>query len=801
MEADTHSEAVGTFVAVTGADPATAEHVLDAHNWDLSNSINWFLETVNPFRGASNQAPATRQEAWEMDREDEALQQALAESMRTAGVGPDEGAGPSIPDFEADEVDGLRTLANHRQNRYAHDMDIEDDEEEPGYGGMARGFLDRPAQRPGARPRRTRPTAASAADADGLSGLQAVGRGLLFPPAPHPVPFQPMPDLAAAAPYPHGGDEDLQLPDGINVEEARMLEAAMLGIPYAGRMPDFSPAGQAAAAQAAAEANESLSPSVHAGRRIREEQDAAYYQSLRADQEKMQAAEETRRQAELAERQKREEEESAAAAQREAEAEAARKQRRLERQLKSKAQALPGEPPCDHPDALTVMVRMPNGSRISRRFVKDDPLQALFDYVAVEAKGSDIKPGSFNLVTQFPRKVLSEDTGGSLRDAGLLQKQEAVLIEMLVAQQLGLNAVRTWAFNDGQAWNALQPTPGQFEEAVFQALDYVVEKARSSGMRVLLTLTNYLSAYGGVAQYVQWASGVEATDFYTSAAIRQQFKTAVRALILRRNTLSGRLYRDDDFILGWDLCNECEAPGDLSGDILQSWVEDISSYVKQLDPNHLVTLGVNGWFGASTPDRLSPSKVRVFGCQQDGVAAAYDGVCQGQDFVRLFQAHIQEATRIGKPLILGEFGGHRPMRYRNGLYQAIYVQLRTAAAEGLAVAGTFLWMIADASFQDTDGYTVFDEARIYPHLAPAGGYQVPFQPQAPVCPAGATSDFDNFQGVATCNMELVGTAHQAAPAADSLAGARTGGSALQAEDDNSTLALIRNHASMMRVLE
>ena len=34
----------------------------------------------------------------------------------------------------------------------------------------------------------------------------------------------------------------------------------------------------------------------------------------------------------------------------------------------------------------------------------------------------------------------------------------------------------------------------------------------------------------------------------------------------------------------------------------QGWVEDVSSYIKSIDPNHLVLLGHSGIFGASTPD-------------------------------------------------------------------------------------------------------------------------------------------------------------------------------------------------------
>jgi hypothetical protein len=74
-----------------------------------------------------------------------------------------------------------------------------------------------------------------------------------------------------------GGDEPLDLPEGINLEEARMLEAAMLGIPYQGRMPDFS------AEAAAAAAGPPLSPGAMEQRSLRAEQDAAYEESLALD--------------------------------------------------------------------------------------------------------------------------------------------------------------------------------------------------------------------------------------------------------------------------------------------------------------------------------------------------------------------------------------------------------------------------------------------------------------------------------------------------------------------------------------
>ena len=47
-----------------------------------------------------------------------------------------------------------------------------------------------------------------------------------------------------------------------------------------------------------------------------------------------------------------------------------------------------------------------------------------------------------------------------------------------------------------------------------------------------------------------------------------------------------------DLNLGWSVC-VC-AP-------LQTWLELASSYVKSIDPNHLVYVGLTGIFGTSTP--------------------------------------------------------------------------------------------------------------------------------------------------------------------------------------------------------
>ena len=46
---------------------------------------------------------------------------------------------------------------------------------------------------------------------------------------------------------------------------------------------------------------------------------------------------------------------------------------------------------------------------------------------------------------------------------------------------------------------------GEFDERVFQALDWVLAEAAKRGLRLLLALINYWPDYGGMQQYVRWA--------------------------------------------------------------------------------------------------------------------------------------------------------------------------------------------------------------------------------------------------------------------------------------------------------
>ncbi|KAK4422677.1 Plant UBX domain-containing protein 8 [Sesamum alatum] len=157
------------------------------------------------------------------------------------------------------------------------------------------------------------------------------------------------------------------------------------------------------------------SPSLAAQRLIREQQDDEYLASLQADREKELKAKE---EAEAAERRK--EDELRGKLQEEQE---------TERQLAAKEASLPQEPTPDDENAVTLLVRMPDGSRRGRRFLKSDKLQCLFDFIDV---GRAVKPGSYRVVRPYPRRAFSDgESTSTLHELGLTSKQEALYLEFM----------------------------------------------------------------------------------------------------------------------------------------------------------------------------------------------------------------------------------------------------------------------------------------------------------------------------------------------------------------------------------
>ncbi|XP_022122261.1 FAS-associated factor 2 [Pieris rapae] len=136
--------------------------------------------------------------------------------------------------------------------------------------------------------------------------------------------------------------------------------------------------------------------------RLRASQDEAYAESLAADQEK-----ERRRAAEREARAQREQDDLNKRQQEER-----RKQEVIEARETMAAQ-LPEEPKAG-PEAIALLIRLPTGERLTRRFLFAHTTQDLYDFVFSHPQS----PEEFEITTNFPKRAISRGPS-KLIDVGL----------------------------------------------------------------------------------------------------------------------------------------------------------------------------------------------------------------------------------------------------------------------------------------------------------------------------------------------------------------------------------------------
>ncbi|XP_068639061.1 mannan endo-1,4-beta-mannosidase 2-like [Aristolochia californica] len=298
--------------------------------------------------------------------------------------------------------------------------------------------------------------------------------------------------------------------------------------------------------------------------------------------------------------------------------------------------------------------------------------------------------------------------------------------------KMGLSVCRTWAFNDG-AYNALQVSPGRFNERVFQALDRVIAEAKQSGIRLIFSLVNNLQPFGGKTQYVKWAweegVGLSSSNdsFFFDPSIRSYFKTFLQAILTRKNSITGIEYRDDPTIFAWELMNEPRCMSDPSGDTLHDWIEEMSRFVKAIDKNHLVTVGLEGFYGSTSPEKLNVnpadwasvlgsdfirnSKISTLDFASVHIYPDHWILDEGIDGKLKFiskwvHSHIKDGDEVlKKPVLFTEFGlsnknKNFKLSHRDEAYKIVFDIIYESARRQRSGAGALAWQFMVAGMEE-----------------------------------------------------------------------------------------------------
>ncbi|GBG73728.1 hypothetical protein CBR_g17068 [Chara braunii] len=301
---------------------------------------------------------------------------------------------------------------------------------------------------------------------------------------------------------------------------------------------------------------------------------------------------------------------------------------------------------------------------------------------------------------------------------GTPEGRQRVINLLDAGQALGLTVVRIMAGNLGAF--VVQSGPSNFSETALRDFDWLMNECSKRQIRLLVMFGNNWSIK---LQYQSWLPanerGTSEDVFYTNPRAKSWFKGLLSKVITRNNTVNGIKYSDDPTVFGWQLLNEPRCNSDKTGASLISWTSEMAAFVKSLDRKHMVSIGSEGFYGPSLPQRVYANSGPGWPAEQGNdfvaehrvanidfvtvhlYAQLWMGETDDAKFVfadKWLKAHLQDGRGgIKKPMLIEEFGWMTDIPKRDLMFRQVFAYSLNATKAGYS-AGTLFW-----SFEDHDG--------------------------------------------------------------------------------------------------
>jgi mannan endo-1,4-beta-mannosidase len=224
------------------------------------------------------------------------------------------------------------------------------------------------------------------------------------------------------------------------------------------------------------------------------------------------------------------------------------------------------------------------------------------------------------------------------------------------ASNLGVNGVYMIYWDTARGDMGINEGPNGL-----QRLDFLLQEARRRNLMLIIAFLDFWAYTGGAQQMRAWyGSRDQYTFFFEDPRTKQHYKEWVRHVLNRLNSISGIRYKDDPTIFAWELMNE---PNIRPSSLYNSWVTEMTAYVKSIDSNHLVSSG-----HANVREKLSDLSIPTMDFGTWHGYPLYYNLTPAQ-----FDALIDEFCAIGrahrKPVLLEEFGFARSNRDQPAAYR------------------------------------------------------------------------------------------------------------------------------------
>jgi hypothetical protein len=206
----------------------------------------------------------------------------------------------------------------------------------------------------------------------------------------------------------------------------------------------------------------------------------------------------------------------------------------------------------------------------------------------------------------------------------------------------GSEVFRAWFFQ------RLATTNGQRD---WSAFDHTLAVARAHGVKVIVTLGNQWGSCESPKSEYKWDSWY--TGGYKTQILPENmvpYRQWVAEVVAR--------YKDDPTIAMWQLMNEAEIKLDNTSTCgptadLYNFAADVSSLIKSIDPNHLVSLGT---MGAGQCGSQGGDYQKVHSISTIDVCEYHDYGHETQALPAHLVSDIAACNALDKPIFVGESG-------------------------------------------------------------------------------------------------------------------------------------------------
>lgn len=279
--------------------------------------------------------------------------------------------------------------------------------------------------------------------------------------------------------------------------------------------------------------------------------------------------------------------------------------------------------------------------------------------------------------------IASEGRGGN---------RERLHKELDALKSIGVTNLRILVGSDGPEGVAykvepvLQLEPGVYNDTVLRGLDYLLAQMAERDMHAVLYFNNSWEWSGGYGQYLEWAGNGKAllpsvdgyenyvdhvSRFVKDEKAKELYYNHVKNIVTRTNTVTGKPYAEDPTIFSWQIGNEPRAfaRDSVTKAAFADWMCTSASLIKSLDPNHMVSSGSEGLYGCEVDMDLFEKihahedfdylNVHIWPLVWRWVTkdTFADSVCVANRMTEKYlTAHFPVAERLGKPIVLEEFG-------------------------------------------------------------------------------------------------------------------------------------------------